>query len=299
MNKLVTDFEKDMSVFFTNELKKIGFLQSELPKDSVDLRYQYFSYNKRLINPKPRKVFISKELNIPIGYETIYKDLVEVIESGLPLKCYLSKGIKKLQKIDFFLNYFGLHHLHLSNQLDNDGFVKRSDYLVIAKFDEKAVYIAQIYPHLNFKWINLDVIRLCFKNWPFLFKQIYNPNFKQLSDQDTIDYIENRIIVPVYMDNNVYIALNGTTTAKYDADIIFICDNFYNEVISFQDSIRENSLEIMSFIDKESLIKIQFKLVVEKELTISAQNKEFDMLIVKKNSCLVFHQGKKIDKIQL
>ena len=56
--------------------------------------YDYFNFQKRYIEPKPRIIKKSKEFICPTGYELALNEIEEKIFNGDKLTPYLSKEIK-------------------------------------------------------------------------------------------------------------------------------------------------------------------------------------------------------------
>lgn len=88
----------------------------------------------RLLESKPRKVFISKELTIPDECVDGYYYFKSAVEKGKNLLPFMTKHIIDAGYKDKMIFDWGLFHFHLSTEKDaNDPrFMKRSDYLLIA-----------------------------------------------------------------------------------------------------------------------------------------------------------------------
>jgi hypothetical protein len=62
------------------------------------------------------------------------------------------------------LNDWDIHHLHISNRIDEDGFVMRTPDLLFVVFRPRAAFVLGIYDH-NL-WAEEDVVRVAISNWP-------------------------------------------------------------------------------------------------------------------------------------
>jgi hypothetical protein len=112
-------------------------------KDLRGLLVLYLNWRERLITAAPRQVLRSPAFDAnPIVHErsAAIAQIVDDIEQGRDLTRYLSRGVtigfdlpqvqatKNLNKqrhLDLMLNDWGVHHLHISTEIDPDGFVNR------------------------------------------------------------------------------------------------------------------------------------------------------------------------------
>ena len=111
----------------------------------------------RKIVPKPRRVHVSNELNNSLE-ELARKSKVDQCESaneawqavfrihkhflkGDRVTPYLSKKTNDSTFKDGLLWDYGMHHLHLSTQLECTGLIKRSDYLLFAIVADEDVFL--------------------------------------------------------------------------------------------------------------------------------------------------------------
>jgi hypothetical protein len=110
--------------------------------------------------------------------ETISKIIAD-IEQGKDLTKYLSrrvttgfalppksgsKRLVKLQHLDLLLNEWGIHHLHISTTIEDDGFVERDDPLLFGMFESEAAYLLEIGTHLSFT--DQTLVEIAVANWP-------------------------------------------------------------------------------------------------------------------------------------
>lgn len=59
---------------------------------------------------------------------------------------------------------YGIHHLHLSNQLKSNGFVQRGRELLFAVFSRDDAYLLGIYTHAD--WLREELAPIIIRNWP-------------------------------------------------------------------------------------------------------------------------------------
>ena len=85
--------------------------------------------------------------------------------SNLP---YQSKGAST-ERLDLLLNQWGVYHLHLSENIESDGFCSRTGPVLFCCFDHETVYFLDILEHGSRHatvWVNEDILRVVKNNWP-------------------------------------------------------------------------------------------------------------------------------------
>lgn len=137
------------------------------------------NWNSRFISVKPRNVHLSKSIMAKCS-DDIKPDLMKIIydiELGVNLRRYLShdvlvafesnafkvKGRRKRANIDFLLNDWGIHHLHISTKISDDGFV-RSKNLLFALFKSDDAYLIDIGVHGD--WVKEHLVRILHEEFP-------------------------------------------------------------------------------------------------------------------------------------
>lgn len=144
---------------------------------SMDLAALLISYNTwrgRLIPAQPRRCHISPQLagsQKAAEHKGALDAIVAKIEAGDDLKPHLSRSVlvghdpKGRTDRDPMLSDYGVHHLHLSSNVDSDGFVKRTKDLLFAAIRPGDAYLIGIYQHLT-DWAKEDILKTVARNWP-------------------------------------------------------------------------------------------------------------------------------------
>jgi hypothetical protein len=158
------------------------YLLAELPADQaaelaqellVDLLMTIFNWRTRLIPPVPRVCHQSAELvasTKATEHAAALAALMKKIETGDDLVPHLSPAVKFAhdpkgrRDKDRLIADWGLHHLHLSETVEADGFVERDDDLLIAAFTPTDAYLVGVYPHGS--WALKELLTLIVRNWP-------------------------------------------------------------------------------------------------------------------------------------
>ena len=84
---------------------------------------------------------------------------------------YLSQSVNDARTKDRLLWDFAMHHFHLHDQLESDGFIKRSDYLLFAIVGDEDVYVVDVRKHHDpqkILWVRQELLKIVDANWPDL-----------------------------------------------------------------------------------------------------------------------------------
>ncbi|MEM4217102.1 MAG: hypothetical protein QXZ09_03680 [Candidatus Methanomethylicaceae archaeon] len=243
-------------------------------EESFDIFIKFINFRKRRIDPKPRKVFISKELQCHKEHLGAFMKLKEKIERGENLTPYLSKGIKRLESYDKLLNDWGIHHLHLGSVWETESEISRTGPLLFAKVNEDAFYMIDIKEHGS--WVDIDLIEIIHNNWPgllspFKMSGITGPNISQ--ETRKLLRQDNATTTIEVSDGAVYMPPGGglTTAGSSLFDTIFH-DQYRHALKECEKAIIDNITRLALEAGKQGKLfgkKLHFKLDLTKaELTV-------------------------------
>ena len=133
-------------------------------QESYDPIYLYQRYKCRIIEMRERAVSEANELVVPEAYRAAYEEIVDSIKTGKSLKKYQSRELKKLHYDDDMLSHWGIQHLHLNQNVEQDGFVTRTRYLLFIHFTDREAHVLGIFDHGA--WCDLDLLQIMHDNWP-------------------------------------------------------------------------------------------------------------------------------------
>ncbi len=142
--------------------------------DLAALLISYNTWRGRLIPAQPRRCHISPQLagsQKAAEHKGVLDAIVAKIEAGDDLKPHLSRSVlvghdpKGRTDRDPMLSDYGVHHLHLSSNVESDGFVKRTKDLLFAAIRPGDAYLIGIYQHLT-DWAKEDILKTVARNWP-------------------------------------------------------------------------------------------------------------------------------------
>ena len=218
-------------------------LLAEMPSDSTgelaamdiaNLLITDSTWIGRLIPSVPRTVHQSREM-LASAKATEHADelqaLLTKVRNGDDLRPHLSKraatayvpqakaagkGNQQRPDRDVLLAAWGLHHLHLSSDLESNGkWVKRGNDLLIGAFGSRDAYLIGIYPHGS--WALRELMQIVVDNWPDAGIVLKNISGLRLASPEPTDEerlkLHNAGVMVMLEINGVVYAPIGQTTA--------------------------------------------------------------------------------------
>ena len=149
---------------------------------AFDVAVRFFNWLDRFVSPYPRQVRRSdsyQQRQKPPAHEENLERLIEKMRWGEVLTPHLSRGVqagftlaetgakKNLnmkQDLDMLLNDWGIHHLHLSHEVELDGFVERDGPLLFVIFTAEAAFVLDVIGHGS--WTDQHLVAVAVRNWP-------------------------------------------------------------------------------------------------------------------------------------
>lgn len=207
------DLKADFDRIADEKLKKQGVKGKSKPKAGLD----YCRLQQRLVENKPRIVKKAGTFSCPQGYEKALKLIEGFIEQGENIHPFMTRNLKNLRNEDLLLSDWGIYHLHLSDEIDEkkrDGFMKRSDKLLMVRIDEKCVYFITVVSH-NEKnlWTLKQYIQIIRDNWPETIEKYRLPEVKAVEhiteDKHTLARKKHALTMTELEDGSCYMLLGG------------------------------------------------------------------------------------------
>ncbi|HTX35414.1 MAG TPA: hypothetical protein VME43_10340 [Bryobacteraceae bacterium] len=180
------DFKEDIRQHVLRVLPRDPRTDQDLhSKNASDLLIIYANWLMRLIPSRPRVVHVSRALLAnPLAVDPKYAPalaaLQATIQAGHDLTPHLSTriaygyelsqggighGLQGRRDLDLLLNDWGIHHLHLSSEIDTGGFfVKRDGPLLLGAFKLDDAYLIDTMRHGD--WTREHVIQVIVTEWP-------------------------------------------------------------------------------------------------------------------------------------
>jgi len=148
---------------------------------TADLVIVYLNWRGRFVAPVPRRVHWAPELVASTGYSThrdVVNELAARLAAGDDVAPHLSRDVavahtsqpdgsrpRRRRDLDGLVAEWGIHHLHLSLDLEPDGFVSRTDDLLFVALQPADAYLIGVFPHGG-AWTRRALAETCVRNWP-------------------------------------------------------------------------------------------------------------------------------------
>lgn len=146
-----------------------------------DVLLVYLNWCARLIPTQRREVLKSTELVQSAAYQThraVIDAIATKISRGEDLTPHLSRGVEvrykptaerngknqRRQDLDLLISEWGLHHLHLSIDVEGADFVQRTGDLLFVCFRPTQAFLIGVFEHGS--WTNEDLVAISVHNWP-------------------------------------------------------------------------------------------------------------------------------------
>ena len=138
----------------------------------------FFNWQSRLIHPHRREIYRSLGFHESDAYRAnadAVNRLCGKLAAGVDVTPHLSRDVrvgytakpsqrKNGRDLDLTLNDWGIHHLHLSHDLEKDGTNKRTKHLLFAMFTHGKAYALAVGDHNS--WTNEALVQAAVQSWP-------------------------------------------------------------------------------------------------------------------------------------
>ena len=241
--EIQSDFIKDWEDIQKKELRNSGYHL----KDDKDISLKYFNLLRKQISSNTRKVFISKDFNVPLDFQITLNGIIDKIKKGVDLNPHLSRSLKDPGYNDGLLNDWGIHHLHLNLNIEKDGFVERSGKLLYTYFTDDAAYLLAILEHGQ--WTNIDLVKIIHDNWSEVLEKF---RLKGLASSDNHSEKELKkfrkygAVALINIGDNVYAPIGGGyMTSGINIEVVRISDIFYDFICSWEKELKDNFKKVI------------------------------------------------------
>ncbi|MFV6493413.1 hypothetical protein ACNPFQ_06940 [Klebsiella pneumoniae] len=160
--------EIGMRVYIDEQLEQFGF-QFNNGLTTLENLKSVFALQRRIPSVKRRIVIELPGIQVPKETEKAYDSIRRKLTLGLSIKPHLSLSTSKYIYNDLLLNYWNIHHLHLSEEPYKKGYFKRTGPVLFCMFFDNAVVLIDIMPHGSGHsdvWVNEKLIKKLHKYLP-------------------------------------------------------------------------------------------------------------------------------------
>lgn len=170
-------FVRDLDLMVLARLAEHGYTGQQ-GENAVSRFALLIGHTERLIPKRKYKVHTSQELakrQLPADNARALAEIVHRLQNGLSLKPYLSKRVERPETGDGLLLSWGILHLHLNpiSTVGSNGFVARSDTLLMLRLVDNQAYLIDIQPHSDPNWtVDTRLLEIVNRNWPELLMAI-------------------------------------------------------------------------------------------------------------------------------
>jgi hypothetical protein len=213
---------------------------------------RWLNWTWRIPPSVPREVLKSRELSsnpLLSHHLTDIEALTGAIARGADLEKYLSKAVRhgyvnptgmalhRRQDLDLMLNAWGVHHLHLSQEMRDDGFVRRGGIIIFAVFRKDRAYLVDLMSHGD--WAREHVIRVLVGNWPDdgLVDEVRGVVgvSRSRTEEEALTLRKAGVNSFLEIDGKVYMPRGGMSLAGIGIDAIRQADNIVITLEEFAD----------------------------------------------------------------
>lgn len=155
---------QDFARLWREELESVGFNTSSISDE--DIPFKYFTVSLRTIQKKARVIHKPANFSCPIDLQNGLALLEDKIIKGKSLFPHQSKSLNKLSSEDYLLYSWSIHHFHLGETIEADGFIKRTGPVLFAYVTDGDFYMIDIKQHGA--WSDKGLLQTLYDNWPSL-----------------------------------------------------------------------------------------------------------------------------------
>lgn len=160
--------EIGMRIYIDEQLEKFGF-QFNNGLTTLENLKTVFALQRRIPSVKRRIVIELPGIQVPKETEKAYDSIRRKLTLGLSIKPHLSLSTSKYIYNDLLLNYWNIHHLHLSEEPYKKGYFRRTGPVLFCMFFDNAVVLIDIMSHGSGHsdvWVNEKLIKKLHKYLP-------------------------------------------------------------------------------------------------------------------------------------
>ncbi len=246
------DFYADMIQIAKNMLDHYEVGYDDLSDDRRIVE-RWVNVQLKLIKPEARNVVKSQKVTTLSDLDTLISIslIEEKFRKSQDVNPHLSKRIFRQDYTDYLFADWGIYHLHLSNEVEGNYFMERSDYLLFVMIRQQEVYFIDVRLH-DEQWVfaQKGLLQIVHDEWPHILessklKGIVNLEY-EIDDPDKITIMRKSGMNFLHRIGNDYYAPmgGGITTAGTSLRVTMEVDRLYRMVRNAMDYIQKNQTDI-------------------------------------------------------
>lgn len=148
-------------------LKRLGVNSSGVRYGNTP--YYFHDLILRIPETKPRRVLLSDVIRNDSQKLQAVDFIKRKAERGESIWPHLSRGWGRLKNLDKLYNNWEVYHLHLGEAIEKDGYVSRTQDVLLLRISTDAMHFIDVrghgeeFPNL---WYDVGIMNIVLKNWP-------------------------------------------------------------------------------------------------------------------------------------
>ncbi len=245
---ILMDLAADLNEMTTERLRERGY--DPAASDASDMRFaMLYMHTERVVMPHKYKIEVSQQLAVNSQYaalSSVIREITQRLEAGEVVTPYLSRYAQAPNdQPDDMLNYWGIHHLHLSSiaTKQSNGRVKPADYLLFVRFEGEVAYLIDIrrhkQPHINV-FLDQTLLEILDWNWPDLHREAIGVTASVLAPDEVKALRKSNANYAVGVNGRTIFPRMGMMANGVPCDIPFRYDHLVNQLKMVAADVRQD-----------------------------------------------------------
>lgn len=279
--KLSGNFISDLDEIASDLIRCFGLKHTVEISNLSEPLLRWLDFRLRYIDPKPRKVYLSKKFPKKMSEMTkdAYELMIQKIQNGENINSYQGKGLilhhdtsgsKKQSRTDLLWADWGIIHLHLTDKPNPHGqyFSERSEWLLFALAGEDFLALIDIRHHDEENlFANQELIEIVGESWPDLMERYklkgVIASTDPLNSEDRTKLRKSGVSSMIVIGEKVYMGPGmGVTTASTPTRVTLTMDNVRRYAREFARVVNSHDSEFQADVRAKKISDPEFKLCI-------------------------------------
>jgi len=156
------DFDRDLKHAIDTVLSRFG-IKNSLNKEVRELMLDYLTIREKLVQPKPRTIFIAPQLATKLPTHQKQKEIAHIsdlLATGGDVNMFQNNKLFQTRFHDHLVYEWWIYHFHLSLNKDKKGFYKRTNELLFVYIEDNRAILIDTDTHregvfAEVKWLEI------------------------------------------------------------------------------------------------------------------------------------------------